>query len=121
MVFDGTLFDYIFYIFFFFFSSRRRHTRFDCDWSSDVCSSDLASALNTAVAPKANPAYSFTGSPGAESRSTNSGRIGKTIAELSWISSKVTISGIRLRELRPRRRVVKKPGRAAVDGGAKCS
>src|SRR2546430_586067 len=24
---------------FFFFSSRRRHTRFDCDWSSDVCSS----------------------------------------------------------------------------------
>src|SRR2546430_5409582 len=30
---------------FFFFSSRRRHTRFDCDWSSDVCSSDL-------IAPK---------------------------------------------------------------------
>src|SRR2546430_5747478 len=28
----------------FFFSSRRRHTRFDCDWSSDVCSSDLATA-----------------------------------------------------------------------------
>src|SRR2546427_7661928 len=27
--------------FLFFFSSRRRHTRFDCDWSSDVCSSDL--------------------------------------------------------------------------------
>src|SRR5438270_5097184 len=27
----------------FFFSSRRRHTRFDCDWSSDVCSSDLHS------------------------------------------------------------------------------
>src|SRR2546430_4269128 len=26
----------------FFVSSRRRHTRFDCDWSSDVCSSDLA-------------------------------------------------------------------------------
>src|SRR2546430_4236233 len=25
----------------FFCSSRRRHTRFDCDWSSDVCSSDL--------------------------------------------------------------------------------
>src|SRR5690606_39464906 len=27
----------------FFFSSRRRHTRFSRDWSSDVCSSDLAS------------------------------------------------------------------------------
>src|SRR2546427_1435173 len=32
-----------FCVFFFFFSSRRRHTRFDCDWSSDVCSSDLLS------------------------------------------------------------------------------
>src|SRR2546430_13277316 len=29
------------FIVLFFFSSRRRHTRFDCDWSSDVCSSDL--------------------------------------------------------------------------------
>src|SRR5260370_35985396 len=29
------------FVVFFFFSSRRRHTRFKCDWSSDVCSSDL--------------------------------------------------------------------------------
>src|SRR5215204_4349588 len=29
---------------FFFFSSRRRHTRSLCDWSSDVCSSDLVGA-----------------------------------------------------------------------------
>src|SRR5689334_23392918 len=29
------------YMQFFFFSSRRRHTRWNCDWSSDVCSSDL--------------------------------------------------------------------------------
>src|SRR2546426_7735295 len=28
-------------ILFFFFSSRRRHTRLQGDWSSDVCSSDL--------------------------------------------------------------------------------
>src|SRR6266571_7555995 len=28
----------------FFFSSRRRHTRLTCDWSSDVCSSDLGSS-----------------------------------------------------------------------------
>src|SRR2546427_6275338 len=33
-------------LFFFFFSSRRRHTRFDCDWSSDVCSSDLMKGIN---------------------------------------------------------------------------
>src|SRR5256885_2976744 len=29
-------------VLFFFFSSRRRHTRLQGDWSSDVCSSDLA-------------------------------------------------------------------------------
>src|SRR5438132_2006881 len=36
-------------LFFFFFSSRRRHTRSLCDWSSDVCSSDLR-ALKTLYA-----------------------------------------------------------------------
>src|SRR5690349_23121249 len=30
---------------FFFFSSRRRHTRSLRDWSSDVCSSDLAAVV----------------------------------------------------------------------------
>src|SRR6266567_8782579 len=42
----------------FFFSSRRRHTRFDCDWSSDVCSSDLpvqARAVATAFACTGRP------------------------------------------------------------------
>src|SRR6266478_7116565 len=33
-------------LFYFFFSSRRRHTIFDCDWSSDVCSSDLTYATH---------------------------------------------------------------------------
>src|SRR5690242_20874646 len=36
------VFSFVFFFFFFFFSSRRRHTRLTCDWSSDVCSSDLA-------------------------------------------------------------------------------
>src|SRR5260370_1108603 len=43
------------YPFMFFFSSRRRHTRFKCDWSSDVCSSDLG------IPP--SPARKSTGSP----------------------------------------------------------
>src|SRR5204863_2375570 len=34
---------FLFFCIFFFFSSRRRHTRSLRDWSSDVCSSDLAS------------------------------------------------------------------------------
>src|SRR5438270_7481164 len=37
--------NFFFFFFFFFFSSRRRHTRFDCDWSSDVCSSDLGEGI----------------------------------------------------------------------------
>src|SRR5256886_6038943 len=37
----------------FFFSSRRRHTRFDCDWSSDVCSSDLHQAARDVAAQAA--------------------------------------------------------------------
>src|SRR2546426_10858894 len=32
---------------FFFFSSRRRHTRLQGDWSSDVCSSDLPGGYGT--------------------------------------------------------------------------
>src|SRR5256886_16139353 len=55
----------------FFFSSRRRHTRFDCDWSSDVCSSDLmsgeaASRANIdlpGVQPQLLEAISATGTP----------------------------------------------------------
>src|SRR5256886_6365752 len=35
----------------FFFSSRRRHTRFDCDWSSDVCSSDLLPTVIAVMIP----------------------------------------------------------------------
>src|SRR6266480_5859620 len=37
------------FFFFFFFSSRRRHTRLTCDWSSDVCSSDLCFPTFVAV------------------------------------------------------------------------
>src|SRR5205085_8942137 len=31
--------------------SRRRHTRFDCDWSSDVCSSDLLKEFENKALP----------------------------------------------------------------------
>src|SRR5438270_2448417 len=61
------------FFFFFFFSSRRRHTRFDCDWSSDVCSSDLAGILEIAdifVVSKADK-------PGAD----------QTVAELAMLLS----------------------------------
>src|SRR5260221_8389587 len=46
---------------FFFFSSRRRHTRSLCDWSSDVCSSDLRSAADAPCGdtPGLSPATTF--------------------------------------------------------------
>src|SRR5256885_11146201 len=37
-----TYMNYLYQSIFFFFSSRRRHTRLQGDWSSDVCSSDLS-------------------------------------------------------------------------------
>src|SRR5205807_4483595 len=37
----------------FFFSSRRRHTRLQGDWSSDVCSSDLRQAQGFPMARSA--------------------------------------------------------------------
>src|SRR2546430_12412580 len=45
------------YIYFFFFSSRRRHTRFDCDWSSDVCLPISAITFGTSAAT--NLAFDF--------------------------------------------------------------
>src|SRR5947207_3802716 len=42
-------------MFVFFFSSRRRHTRSLCDWSSDVCSSDLFEAERQALALMDHP------------------------------------------------------------------
>src|SRR5688572_32633416 len=44
------LFYFVFVFLFFFFSSRRRHTIFDCDWSSDVCSSDLSTRFFSTAA-----------------------------------------------------------------------
>src|SRR5256885_12694446 len=61
------------WLLFFFFSSRRRHTRLQGDWSSDVCSSDLASNCpdgRTAGGATAHHgcgalAFSFAGHSGA--------------------------------------------------------
>src|SRR6476661_10329445 len=58
---------------FFFFSSRRRHTRFKCDWSSDVCSSDLRCGASGAGGTR-------LASPGDEARIAQA-RCGLAVAE----------------------------------------
>src|SRR5256885_10808438 len=40
------------YVVLFFFSSRRRHTRLQGDWSSDVCSSDLIELIEQNLLPE---------------------------------------------------------------------
>src|SRR5438309_8102167 len=68
----------------FFFSSRRRHTRWNCDWSSDVCSSDLSTAaiwtsatltqsrskalstIASSALGRAGPSYALIGSTAAQ-------------------------------------------------------
>src|SRR5205814_6392748 len=46
----------VYFFFCFFFSSRRRHTRCLSDWSSDVCSSDLAQASSATIRASGIPA-----------------------------------------------------------------
>src|SRR5256885_11211895 len=48
---------------YFFFSSRRRHTRLQGDWSSDVCSSDLSSDSSIAALLAKEPAANQPTSP----------------------------------------------------------
>src|SRR5207237_6307990 len=52
-------------LFLFFFSSRRRHTRFKCDWSSDVCSSDLICRSVAAGSTRGGTGTDVGGGPGA--------------------------------------------------------
>src|SRR5256886_5732492 len=61
----------------FFFSSRRRHTRFDCDWSSDVCSSDLGLAAGLRVTTFVNglPVAVLEGTGPTASAPTSDGKI----------------------------------------------
>src|SRR5690606_40806785 len=48
-----------------FFSSRRRHTRFSRDWSSDVCSSDLATLLGLGLLTAGSGLAQTTPAPAA--------------------------------------------------------
>src|SRR5215218_9539163 len=75
--------------FFFFFSSRRRHTRSLCDWSSDVCSSDLRPALlwnDVRSAPQAEQLVAELGGPQACAEQVGSVLVASfTSTKLRWL------------------------------------
>src|SRR6266700_6706451 len=68
---------------FFFFSSRRRHTIFSRDWSSDVCSSDLAIEAGEHERPYDTPLLGGLvprGPAGRTGRTDRTGRPGQSAA-----------------------------------------
>src|SRR5207237_2364966 len=85
---------------FFFFSSRRRHTRFKCDWSSDVCSSDLASGgWQTSPAPLHVPGPSQSSS-GSTTPFPHAGQAGSVGSWTGALGGWMTASGARSEERR---------------------
>src|SRR5882672_12026396 len=98
----------------FFFSSRRRHTRSLCDWSSDVCSSDLTEFRPAPPVGEGDPAPFEPRPEGvAERHRSEERRVGKECRSrwaayhlkkktlLNWkisisVSSRPVISTIRL-------------------------
>src|SRR5882762_10618382 len=85
-------------VLFFFFSSRRRHTRFKCDWSSDVCSSDLHPGSLAARA------RSFLGRAG--SRGNQLETRGRNYVPCWWCLHEVDVLGSHVRDTRATRRMV---------------
>src|SRR5207248_3911664 len=76
-----------FFFFFFFFSSRRRHTRSYGDWSSDVCSSDLASCVTSFAFSSSFMYFMATPKTNSRSRAENRSeerRVGKECRSRWW-------------------------------------
>src|SRR6266850_6432046 len=67
---------------FFFFSSRRRHTRLQGDWSSDVCSSDLSPSRRACRDCRPSPGRNDAGS--ALGLRSEERRVGKECRSRWW-------------------------------------
>src|SRR2546430_5957739 len=84
---------------YFFVSSRRRHTRFGCDWSSDVCSSDLGTASSALLAGVIGFAgiASFQGATPAQRR----GHVAVFANSLAWTFAATDWVKVIVRRKRP--------------------
>src|SRR5438034_11452565 len=86
-------------MFFFFFSSRRRHTRSLCDWSSDVCSSDLNRNQISAGIPQVREI-----TVSKTSRNGHRGKLLKAAATQTFISKKPECTVLPVIDLRNKQR-----------------
>src|ERR1022692_928800 len=89
-----------FFFRFFFFSSRRRHTRLQGDWSSDVCSSDLDRLVTTRILLLRPSTAPLEISPLARNQFSISGSWARSMRATFFIGSR------RLRMARKHRRLV---------------
>src|SRR3990167_11298002 len=64
------------------FTSKRRHTRFDCDWSSDVCSSDLYPRLALAFQDRIFPGFAYQIYQGFEGQKNQQGKEISSVPQL---------------------------------------
>src|SRR5256885_8438003 len=88
--------------FFFFFASKRRHTRLQGDWSSDVCSSDLL--------VKRNPGETRGGGPGPVPAEGGPGALVRgTVPAVCATPNQISIGGRDLHDLQKRRPDAKSP------------
>src|SRR5260221_9846525 len=81
----GCLLGLLYCFCFFFFSSRRRHTRSLCDWSSDVCSSDLLSSMGRPMLLK-----QLHGLPFLRSEAARGARLSSAIALPVFVRGELT-------------------------------
>src|SRR5256885_6884857 len=73
----------------FFFSSRRRHTRLQGDWSSDVCSSDLPQVQAKLIQAQTQPRTALPAAQAAPSRASQatSSAIAQAISQAASLSA----------------------------------
>src|SRR5690606_40666833 len=97
----------------FFFSSSRRHTRFSRDWSSDVCSSDLAATLPARDGAVPREVVVKVLRPGIEAQ------VAQDIALLRRVAALVDRTHPRADRIRPRDVVRSEERRVGEDGRAR--
>src|SRR5438477_5690689 len=101
----------------FFFSSRRRHTRLTCDWSSDVCSSDLGFDRPSRVSMPTHPQLGEVECGGMDTREGLSNPPREMVADICDKHAKMFLRVAAMAPERSEERRVGKEGRERGSAG----